>query len=686
MAMFHLTDPSSGAEFEIDAPDEHAAVNALGALGKAEPAPAAPAAEPKGALQSIREALHGGTRALENGILFGLGDRYRALTGAAIGDGSYGGNLKNEQSDTAQFAKDHPIASPVIESVGGIAAPIGALAAASKAATLGGKIAAGAGAGGAIGAGQGAASSKDWTDVGQVARDAGGGALVGGAIGGALPVVSAGAGKAIGSIANLLRGNVDGMSRAASGQLISAMEADGPAAVRSRVAALGDDAMLADAGPTFQGRTQGVALNSDEARSITQNTLTTRNEGTNARIMGDVNAALGPAEDPQSVTNAIRAHRAEVDSKAYPAALDNAPPVKIAPVMYHLADAIEQAPTGSMERKALTNLQGMLTKTKKEPLLDSENFPQYDRLGNERWKNVEESHSDANILHKVKQEIDNVISYDAPGLGVPAGALSRQQGALKQMRSALNDTLELQVPGYKEANAASAALAKRGEAVEAGTQYLGSGKTVASPDRFAGEFSQLTPGEQIAFAKGSRGNIERVLGTKANDLQALRGELQGEGGWNTAKIATVHGAPAADELAGSVNRNLAFRDTYSKVTQNSQTAQRTAAANAMKPLPPGEVPMINPNMTVVGLIGTALKKAAQGAANGLRSDPTRSYGEVARALTEQGPKRDARIQSIVDALERRQGNSVAAARGGDATALLAAIAAGAAIRKKNRDR
>jgi hypothetical protein len=47
---------------------------------------------------------------------------------------------------------------------------------------------------------------------------------------------------------------------------------------------------------------------------------------------------------------------------------------------------------------------------------------------------------------------------------------------------------------------------------------------------------------------------------------------------------------------GSVNRNLKFRDTYNKVVENSQTAQRQAASNAMKP----EVPLVNPNMTTIG--------------------------------------------------------------------------------------
>ena len=195
---------------------------------------------------------------------------------------------------------------------------------------------------------------------------------------------------------------------------------------------------------------------------------------------------------------------------------------------------------------------------------------------------------------------------------------------------------------------------KRADAVQAGTQYLGSGRTTPSPGRFTAEFDPLSPGEKIAFAKGSRGEIERILGTKANDLQALRGELQGEGGWNTAKLATVHGQDAADRLIGSVERNLKFRDTYNKVVENSQTAQRQAAASAMKPTPASETPLINPNMTLTGLGGTVAKKAAVGLANALlQKDPTKSYGEIARILSAQGPQARAYLDALADRLNRR---------------------------------
>lgn len=739
MAKFRLTDPT-GAEYEVDAPDEHAAVSALkqansprttasldelgNALTNADKAGDVDAAralageitrrrqnrvtdpailaqlnapvskgnrvtdpavlaqlnapEPKSYVQKIDDVV----RALANGMTFGLADRFAAKMDEATGrGGDYAGNLEAEREKTDRFASEHPVISTGANLVGGAAVPIGAIGAAAKGVGLGTKILYGAGAGAGIGGVQGAMESRDWSDPVQVLKDAGKGMVIGGAIGGAIPV----GGKVIGAgynvVANAARGRVDGMSRAAGGHLINAMEADGPAAVQQRMRELGPDAMLADAGPAFLGKAQGASLNSDEGRSILQNTLTRRNEGTNARIQSDVNRALGPAEDPQTVTNAIKAHRTAVDSVNYPAALDNAPPVKIAPVMIHLLDKIDQTPAGSMERKALEKMQDMLTKTKKEPMVDAGGYPVYDKFGNERFREVPYSHDEAHILHKVKQELDNVIEYDAPGLGVPAGALSRQQAALKEMRHAINQTLELQVPGYAEANRASAALAKRGDAVELGTQYLGSGKTTASPERFAADFEPLSPGEKIAFAKGSRGEINRILGIKANDLQALRTELQGEGGWNTDKLATVHGQPAADELTGSVDRNLKFRDSHNKVVENSQTAQRQSARDAMKPVPPGEVPLINPNMTTVGLALAGAKKGLNAAYGAVRADPTRHYGEVAQALTEQGGARDARIDAIIDALKRRQGNAAVSSKVGDRAALAAAVGANAGAQR-----
>jgi hypothetical protein len=148
----------------------------------------------------------------------------------------------------------------------------------------------------------------------------------------------------------------------------------------------------------------------------------------------------------------------------------------------------------------------------------------------------------------------------------------------------------------------------------------------------------------------------------------------------TAKLATVHGQPAADELVNSVNRNLAFRNTHQKVVESSQTAQRQAAANAMKPVPAGEVSLVNPNMTTIGLALAGGEKALRAAYGAVRPDPTRSNGEIAKVPTEQGAQRDARIA--------RGGNAAVGTAIGDPAGLLAAIAANSALRanpKRNRD-
>src|ERR1019366_4267574 len=137
-------------------------------MRKAYPAPAA--AEPKGTLQTIREAVHAPTRALENGAFLGLGDRARAVIDAGVeavsGKGfNYGDRLKDEQGDTAQFASDHPVAAPVLEATGGVLAPLAVVGAAAKGATLGTKTLLGAGTGGGVGAGQAVLESKDWPDL-----------------------------------------------------------------------------------------------------------------------------------------------------------------------------------------------------------------------------------------------------------------------------------------------------------------------------------------------------------------------------------------------------------------------------------------------------------------------------------------------------------------------------------------
>ena len=856
-------------------------------------------------LRHAGSAIDDSVRAIANGIPFM--DRIAAAGGAATGIGGtfgdYSGNLARQRAEDERLQKEAPAANTLAHLAGGaLTVPLGAgvMGPAAEGTGLLAKTLMSGATGAGIGAVQGASDAPDLTNLPDVAKKSGFGAAGGLVLGGVLPSVGVGIGKGYNALADALMNPRD-MSRPAAKELAAALSADTPAAVQSRVAQLGPDGMLADAGPALLGKAQGASLNSDQGRSIMASALTGRNEATNQRVMGDVERVMGPAEDPQTVSDAILAHRSAVDGKNYPAALNSAPPVQTADILAQIENHIPK--TVGMERKALENLRDMISTpgekaaasvnpavsaapaspsasdklaadvaairakygdaaaaayqrqeqaaSQSEPSLleflaskgglgpDSElqaigahghvvnvegagrrrlvkqgglpldyareaaeeagylrgqngatstprdfldaidaeirgqkRYPEgYEGLETKResvartereqhehdahmrglgddldaaghrdlapevrqramnlmssqgldadsaveraFSHLEQEDSavhaagfpgdrqaptgtvapqkngaarvpkdDAEVLHKIKQELDNVIEYDAPGLGVPAGAVKNQQGALKLYRRQINGALENQVPGYAAANRESAALAKRAEAVKSGTQYLGSGKTTPSPDRFAAEFDPLSQGEKIAFAKGSRGNVDRILGTKANDLQALRGELQGEGGWNTAKIATVHGRDAANELASSVDRNLKFRDTHNKVVENSQTAQRTAAANAMKPEPVGEMPLVNPNMTATGFGMTVLKKGLNAAYRGFKSDPTAHYGEIAQILSAQGSERDRYLRNLVDALGKYDRNAATAPVIGNRAALGAALLADGYLRDR----
>jgi hypothetical protein len=653
----------------------------------AAPSPASPAGEKgkKGWLETADDVV----RAAANGMTFGLADRFASAAGAVTGiggkQGDYAGNLEAERKKTDIFGAEHPYISTTANLTGGVLVPLGAIGAASRGATLGAKTLRAAGAGAGLGGAQGAIESRDWTDPGQVITDAAKGAGVGAAVGAAIPGAAKVIGAGVNKVADAFRGHVEGVSRGASDQLVKAMRADTPDAVRAQIDRLGQDSMLVDAGPAFLGKGQGASLNSDEGRSILTNALTARNTATNTRIQDDVNRALGKAEDPQTVSSEIKARRSELDSINYPKALDAAPQVKTAPIMTQLEDMIPQAV--GLEQKALTTLRDMLTRYERRPRLDAAGYPQYDSRGFQIWDSVPVNQTDARVLHKVKQELDNVIEYDAPGLGVPASAFRTQQASLKELRYRLNEALEEQVSGYEAANRVSAALARRQEAVELGTKYLGDGKTTASPGRFQTEFDKLEPAAKIDFARGSRGEIERKLGTKSNDLQALRSELQGEGGWNTAKIATVHGNEAADDLMRSVERNLKFRDTYNKVVENSQTAQRQAAAAAMKPSAVKEGDIVTPAGSAVGMVLTAMKRAGVWGYNKATEEArNRARSEVAEILTAQGATRDRHVQAIIDALGKRERHAPASAKTGDMAAITAATIANELLRDHTRKR
>ena len=279
--------------------------------------------------------------------------------------------------------------------------------------------------------------------------------------------------------------------------------------------------------------------------------------------------------------------------------------------------------------------------------------------------------TNARKLHGLKMELDNVIEHDQPGLGVQAGALKSQNRSLTMARGAINDALETQVPGYARANAISAPLAKRAEAVQSGTKLLGSGPETPWPVDLAAQRATMTPGERAAQAMGLRGRVEEKFARTANDVTAGKAIAGGLGDFNRGNLSEVFGQEPTDRFIAAVDREKKFGETHNRLIGNSETDPRAKAAAAMAPAKIGTI------HSVGQVIGNAVHSVTSPAIKAILPDITKSYPEVARALSAQGPERDAILRALRG---HAAASGSAAARGavvGNRAALVAALLANA---------
>jgi hypothetical protein len=394
--------------------------------------------------------------------------------------------------------------------------------------------------------------------------------------------------------------------------------------------------MLVDAGPTLRGWGQAVATPPGQPRAVVLNALKDREAGASGRILNDMDAAFGPAENPLQATRDIKGLRS-IEHKALPPIFQSAPPVNTQAVLGTI---------GARLNKAVGPEAVALQKT-------------WEYLTEKLQGGGRAAVSDAEMLHNAKEAIDNMIKYGDPGLGIAPGALAKEQGALSIVRKQLNQALRDQVPGYGNVMDESSKLAKQATQIEAGTAVLDSGKGAVRPDELASEWAALSPEEQVAKKLGTRSDVDRIVRQNANDRIALKKVLGGEGDWNREKLSTMYGAPATDRALSAADREATFFDTKHRIVDNSETAPRLEAARLADPERGA------PGLTAVtAVLGGPAGAATYGGIRGIqntwqaiqRSLRRGRNLDIAKALVEKNP------QTLAQALARRAGASAKAER------------------------
>ncbi|QOF71854.1 hypothetical protein IG197_01815 [Aminobacter sp. SR38] len=583
MPLFEIQGPD-GKTYEIDAPDENSALGALGQLTQ-QPAPR-PSGQPQhfdfdpanveggvpgynsqtgmvegdDALSKIRTGSGGVLEGIPvvGPLIRGGVDRAAAATLAPFSDKDYDEVLRTIQAGTEAEKSMNPKVDTAAQVTGAVAGTIPMMAAAPSAFGIGqatrfGRI------GGAMLGGGGLGSADAFVRSGGDLRDAIEGGFWGAGTAGLGTYVAPWVGKGVKKVADaLLTGRLakaKGVDKGAFNLLAQGIERDGldAASANARLAELGPDAMVLDLGPNLKHQAAALAAMPGEGQKVVRGAIEARDAAANRRIIDEVNSQLGPAPVPRRVTANIEVNQRNL-SPQYRDVFQNASPVDTRPIARYLDQEIQ-----TLRGEAQRGLQRVRT--------------MLNRVG------TEELETNPVTLLETRKAIDGMLETVQE---------TNARNALTTARQAVDDELRASVPGIKEVDAKYAELARQDTALQRGQTVLANGREAPRPIELADEFRQgaLPQGEQIGpsavpvrLRQGARAEIERIIGTNANDRVALQRLIKGEGDWNRDRLATLFGQDRADRIIRLLDNERAFADTSSIVTRNSESLARREAIN-----------------------------------------------------------------------------------------------------------
>lgn len=340
--------------------------------------------------------------------------------------------------------------------------------------------------------------------------------------------------------------------------------------IQDAMTRMGPSAILADAGPNLRGQAAALATMPGEAQGVVAAALNARKGGTNTRIIGGINGALGQAPVPSRVNAEIKADMDEV-SAMYPNAFKYAKAVDTQGIANDLdADIVNLRGDA---QSALKKVRGMLDVTGSPGTLDPNPY----------------------TLWQTRQAIDGMLQNEANG---------KVASVLTGVRKRVDDELARSVPDMKVIDGEFAELAKQREGLDYGRTTLGSGPTAPTPTDLADYLSGASSGVKLRVTQGNRAEIERIVGTTANDLNALKTAIKGDGSWNRQRLAQLYGQEKTDRLINLLDNEVEFDKTYNAALGNSKTAATQAAQHELS----GEVGGLPTSANLTGLVAAALTK------------------------------------------------------------------------------
>ncbi len=554
---------------------------------------------------------------------------------------------KNMRAASDAMERQHPIQSGALNVLGGVAytAPLARMGAGwgvadfvGRAGSKIGRLARVMGAGAAAGLIEGVASG-----AGREAGDRLRGAAVYGAMSavlGALAPVADLAGIGAAALARRMK-KLDvatiarefGIDTAAARTVKEALINDDLGAAAARLGKLGDDAMLADAGPATQALFDAASKTGGKALAVTRDAVEGRSAAFGARLPSKLDSILGTtAKGVKTAAREISESTSGVRRAAYERAYSTA-------VNYaddagrKVEDVLARVPPSTMQTAIKEANEEMRSLGLKNMQIMAEIGPDGSVVFRE-MPNVRQ-------LDEIKKALGNIGREAVDKFGRPTGQGIRYSRLASELGGAIGDA----VPAYRTAVRLGGDKIQTDSALDLGRKLLFANVNVEDVYGFVRK--GLSSEARAAMVQGVRETIENTMSAvrrtitdpnvDAREAMKLVTELSSRK--NTSKLRLALGKAKAEALMDELDKQATALLLRGAVTRNSDTAIRGAIQGQAKT-------ELTPNVArrVAGNIGNPLD-AAKEFTRALAGIDARSMGEAEKAMFAQ----------IADALTRIRG-------------------------------
>jgi hypothetical protein len=569
-------------------------------------------------------------------------------TGDAEAKRRYDEAVKRERGLNKAAEEQHPIASTLGNIGGAVILPIGAGA---GAATLGGRVAAGAGTGAILGGAAGAGEGQGAVDTAAKTLT---GAAAGGALGGAAPAVIEGVvrgARAVAQpIANTVRGIRDPDSEAAR-RVVSALERDIQAdpAAASRLTPgefaasvqNGGPATLMDiGGDTTRALARSAANTSPEGRAALNRTINDRFEGQGNRI-NDWLRQTFHYPDAAAQQEAIDQVQRTVNRGNYARAMQQGDREIFSPELDRLmgspavVEAMRKASVSGKDR-AITQGFGAM----RQGVVVENGTVRFTR-----GPNGAPTYPNLAFWDATKKELD-----DAANAAARSGRNGEAQ-VLGDLARTLRTELDREVPSYQQARAGAARFFDAENALEAGQNFVGKNMTAAEARR---SLAQMSPQERQLFQDGFVSRFMEQI-NQIGDRRSVLNKIA-ESPAAREKLNVALGPQRAQELEAGLRVEGVMDLARNAVQGNSTTARQLAELGLAGGAYGFSGGGINPFTDPGAVVNAALVYGAARGRNAINERLSRRVAEMLvsndpRTIT-RGVQTIARNQTLFNALRR----------------------------------